>query len=151
MLPITTLFLLILSSGSLSNIREVYSLGSIVSTVSVIIDPSSSIGPVLVASLVSFSSSAIFLQVAVKRKQKISCYNTSTRVVAKFLSKLIKLNINVNSYVNKLVKGVSTSASAHKLFLNLKLKALTEHCYKSSIVLVSVSSKLLKVRCVICS
>jgi hypothetical protein len=75
----------------------------------------------------------------------------SMRVVAKFLSKLVKLNINVNSRVNKLIKGVSASAGAYKLFLNLRLKALTKYCYKSGIVLVSVSSKLLKVRYVISS
>jgi hypothetical protein len=61
MLPITTLFLFILPSRSFINIREVYSLSSIVSTISIIIDSSSSIRPVLVALLVALSSSAILL------------------------------------------------------------------------------------------
>ena len=59
MLPVTTLFLLILLSRSLINIREVYSLSSVVSTVSVVIDPSSSVRPVIVALLVALSSGAI--------------------------------------------------------------------------------------------
>jgi hypothetical protein len=61
MLPITTLLLFILPSRSFVNIREVYSLGSIVSTISIIIDPFSSIRPILVALLVALSSSAILL------------------------------------------------------------------------------------------
>ena len=59
MLPVTTLFLLILPSRSFVNIREVYSLSSIVSTISVVIDPPSSVGPVIVTSLVTLSSGAI--------------------------------------------------------------------------------------------
>ena len=61
MLPITTLFLFILPSKSFINIREVYSLSSIVSTISVIIDPLSSIRSIIVALLVALSSSAILL------------------------------------------------------------------------------------------
>ena len=61
MLPVTTLFLLILLSRSLINIREVYSLSSVVSTVSVVIDPSSSVRPIIVALLVALSSGAILL------------------------------------------------------------------------------------------
>jgi hypothetical protein len=121
------------------------------STVSVVIDPSSSVRPVIVASLVALSSGAILLWVLVERWWRTSRRDTSTRVVAKFLSKLIKLNINVDGRVNKLVKGVGASAGAHELLLNLRLEALTEHRYKSGIVLVSVSSKLLKVCCVISS
>jgi hypothetical protein len=61
MLPVTTLFLLILPSRSFINIREVYSLSSVVSTVSVIIDPSASIRSVVVALLVTLFSGAILL------------------------------------------------------------------------------------------
>ena len=59
MLPVTTLFFLVPPSGSFVNIREVYSLGSIVSTVGVVVDPSASIRLVVVASLVASSSGAI--------------------------------------------------------------------------------------------
>ena len=61
MLPVTTLFFLVLLSRSLINIREVYSLSSVVSTVSVIVDPSASIRLIVVASLVASSSGAILL------------------------------------------------------------------------------------------
>ena len=61
MLPVTTLFLLILLSRSLINIREVYSLSSVVSTVSVVIDPSAGIGLVVVTSLVASSGGAVLL------------------------------------------------------------------------------------------
>jgi hypothetical protein len=61
MLPITTLFLFVLPSRSLFNIREVYSLSSVVSTVSVVIDPSSSIRLIVVTLLVASSSGAILL------------------------------------------------------------------------------------------
>jgi hypothetical protein len=67
MLPITTLLLLILLSRSLINIREVYSFGSVISTISIIIDPSASIRSVLVTLLVALSSGAILLRVLVKR------------------------------------------------------------------------------------
>lgn len=61
MLPVTTLFFLVLLSRSFVNIREVYSLSSIVSTVSIIVDPSASIRLVVVTSLVALSSGAILL------------------------------------------------------------------------------------------
>ena len=61
MLPVTTLFLLVLLSRSLVNIREVYSLSSVVSTVSVVIDPSASIRLVVVTLLVTLLSGAILL------------------------------------------------------------------------------------------
>ena len=61
MLPVTTLFFLVLLSRSLINIREVYRLSSVVSTVSVIVDPSASIRLIVVASLVASSSGAILL------------------------------------------------------------------------------------------
>ena len=61
MLPVTTLFLFVLLSRSFVNIREVYSLSSVVSTVSVVIDPSSSIRLIVVTLLVALSSSAILL------------------------------------------------------------------------------------------
>ena len=61
MLPVTTLFLLVLLSRSFVNIREVYSLSSIVSTVSIIVDPSAGIRLVVVTSLVALSSGAILL------------------------------------------------------------------------------------------
>ena len=61
MLPVTTLFFLVLLSRSFVNIREVYSLSSIVSTVSVVIDLSTSIRLIVVASLVALSSGAILL------------------------------------------------------------------------------------------
>ena len=61
MLPVTTLFLLVLPSRSLVNIREVHSLGSVVSTVSVVVDPSAGIRLVVVASLVASSGGAILL------------------------------------------------------------------------------------------
>ena len=68
MLPVTTLFFLVLLSGSFVNIREVHSLGSIVSTVSIVVDPSAGIGLVVVASLVASSGGAILLWVPVKRR-----------------------------------------------------------------------------------
>ena len=68
MLPVTTLFFLVPPSRSFVNIREVYSLGSIVSTVSVIVDPSAGIRLIVVASLVASSSGAILLWVPVKRR-----------------------------------------------------------------------------------
>ena len=61
MLPITTLFLFVLPSRSFVNIREVYSLSSVVSTVSVVIDPSAGIGLVVVTSLVASSGGAVLL------------------------------------------------------------------------------------------
>ena len=61
MLPVTTLFLLILLSRSLINIREVYSLSSVVSTVSVVIGLSAGIRLIVVTLLVTSSSGAIFL------------------------------------------------------------------------------------------
>ena len=61
MLPVTTLFLLVLLSRSLVNIREVYSLSSVVSTVSVVIDPSASIRLIVVALLVALSSGTVLL------------------------------------------------------------------------------------------
>ena len=61
MLPVTTLFFLVLLSRSLINIREVYSLSSVVSTVSVVIDPSTSIRLIVVTSLVALSGGAILL------------------------------------------------------------------------------------------
>jgi hypothetical protein len=67
MLPITTLFLFVLPSRSFVNIGEVYSLGSVVSTISVVVDPSSSIRPILVALLVASSGGAILLWVLVER------------------------------------------------------------------------------------
>ena len=68
MLPVTTLFFLVPLSGSFVNIREVYSLGSIVSTVGVVVDPSASIRLVVVASLVASSGCAILPWVPVKRR-----------------------------------------------------------------------------------
>ena len=68
MLPVTTLFFLVLLSRSFVNIREVYSLSSIVSTVSVIVDPSAGIGLIVVALLVASSGGAILLWVLVKRR-----------------------------------------------------------------------------------
>ena len=59
MLPITTLFLLILPSKSFVNIREVYSLSSVVSTVSIVVDPSAGIRLIVVALLVALLSGAI--------------------------------------------------------------------------------------------
>ena len=59
MLPVTTLFLLVLPSRSFVNIREVYSLSSVVSTVSVVVDLSAGIRLVVVASLVASSGGAI--------------------------------------------------------------------------------------------
>ena len=61
MLSVTTLFFLVLLSRSFVNIREVYSLSSIVSTVSIIVDPSAGIRLVVVTSLVALSSGAILL------------------------------------------------------------------------------------------
>ena len=61
MLPVTTLFFLVLQSRSLINIREVYSLGSVVSTVIVVVDPSTSIRLIVVTSLVALSGGAILL------------------------------------------------------------------------------------------
>ena len=68
MLPVTTLFLLVLPSRSFVNIREVYSLSSVVSTVSVVVDLSAGIRLVVVALLVASSSGAILLWVPVKRR-----------------------------------------------------------------------------------
>ena len=68
MLPITTLFLFVLPSRSFVNIREVYSLSSVVSTVSVVVDLSAGIRLVVVALLVASSSGAILLWVPVKRR-----------------------------------------------------------------------------------
>jgi hypothetical protein len=48
------------------NIREVYSFGSIISTISIIINPLASIRSILVTLLVTLSSSAILLGVLVK-------------------------------------------------------------------------------------
>ena len=59
MLPITTLFLLILPSKSFVNIKEVYSLSSVVSTVSIVVDPSAGIRLIVVALLVALLSGAI--------------------------------------------------------------------------------------------
>jgi hypothetical protein len=89
MLPITTLFLFVPLSWSLVNIREVHGFGSVMSTISVIVDPSAGIRSVLVASLVTSSGSAILPGVPVKRWWRTSRRDTSTRVVAKFLSKLV--------------------------------------------------------------
>ena len=61
LLPITTLFFLILLSRSFVNIREVYSLSSIVSTISVVINSSSSIRPIIVTLLVALLNGAILL------------------------------------------------------------------------------------------
>jgi hypothetical protein len=68
MLPVTTLFLLILPSRSFINIREVYSLSSVVSTVSAVINSSASIRSIIVTLLVTLSSSTILLGVLIKRK-----------------------------------------------------------------------------------
>ena len=59
MLPITTLFLLILPSKSFVNMKEVYSLSSVVSTVSIVVDPSAGIRLIVVALLVALLSGAI--------------------------------------------------------------------------------------------
>jgi hypothetical protein len=89
MLPITTLFLFVLPSWSLVDIGEVYGFGSVMSTVGVVVDPSAGIGSVLVALLVASSGGAILLGVPVERWWRTSRRDTSTRVVAKFLSKLV--------------------------------------------------------------
>ena len=59
MLPVTTLFLLVLPSRSFVNIKEVYSLSSVVSTVSIVVDPSAGIRLIVVALLVALLSGAI--------------------------------------------------------------------------------------------
>ena len=61
MFPVTTLFLLVLPSRSFVNIKEVYSLSSVVSTVSVVIGLSAGIRLIVVTSLVALLSSAILL------------------------------------------------------------------------------------------
>ena len=61
MLPVTTLFLLVLPSRSFVNIKEVYSLSSVVSTVSIIIDSSAGIRLIVVALLVALLSGTILL------------------------------------------------------------------------------------------
>ena len=68
MLPVTTLFFLVPPSGSFVDIGEVHSLGSIVSTVGVVVDPSAGIGLVVVTSLVASSGGAILPWVPVKRR-----------------------------------------------------------------------------------
>ena len=68
MLPVTTLFFLVLLSRSFVDIREVHSLGSIVSTVGVVVDPSAGIRLIVVALLVASSGGAILLWVPVKRR-----------------------------------------------------------------------------------
>ena len=61
MLPVTTLFLLVLPSRSFVNIKEVYSLSSVVSTVSIVVDPSAGIRLIGVALLVTLLSGTILL------------------------------------------------------------------------------------------